>query len=273
VVLAGNVVNALAMFNWRGDVVWVNTVPYAPVLDFVSGGLFLLGVTWCVSSLIQTREPVWAYLLVSLFVLMLPSMLSISFPGENPSVVRTGGAGPVAALLVAIPLHAGIGWGMRTLSGPALKLVVPLVAVLLMGLATAASYQRYFVEYPTQYRYWAVNVSEMAGVIDGFARSIGSYENAYVKHSPDWLFQDMKNVGFEIGQPDWDNVLFTTGEVLSHRTQMGNKLYIIHKDDEEAVRAFQQRFPEGQLRTQASATPGKEFLVFFVPDPEAEGPK
>ena len=262
-VLFSNVINALLMFNWKGDVVWVNTIPFDPVLDYVSGGLFLLGVGWCVFSLVRQREPVAGYLLVSLFVLLLPSILSLSFPAENPSVVRSGGADPIVALLVAAPLYLTSRRMAELWPRAAGRAAPALLLVAVMVLAVRVNFDRYFIDYPVQYRQASVNSTEMADVIKGFARSVGSYQNAYIKSWPYWV--DTRNVAFEIGDPSWNNVLMTTEDVLHHQPPPGNKLYIINSSDKDAVKAFQQRFPEGQLRVEKSETPGKDFLVFFVP--------
>jgi len=263
VVFAGNVVNGLAMFNWRGDVVWVNTVPGDPVLDYVSGGLFLLGVAWCLFSLLKDREPISAYLVAALLILMLPSMLSIAFPGENPSVVRAGGDTPIVSLIVAAPVYLvasklGQGW-----PGRAGRWAVSVALFLVMAVAARASFDRYFVDYAIQYRHSSINSSEIAAVINGFARSIGARQNAYIKSWPYWV--DTRLVAFAMGDPDWNNVLMTPDDVSRQTPPPGNKLYILNKDDKEAVQRLQQKFPQGQLREQPSVTPGKEFLVFFVP--------
>ncbi|HEU5317668.1 MAG TPA: glycosyltransferase family 39 protein, partial [Chloroflexota bacterium] len=57
-----NVKNALLMFNWRGDVVWVNTIPGERMLDPVSGALFLLGCVYGVYRLVRFRELPFLYL-------------------------------------------------------------------------------------------------------------------------------------------------------------------------------------------------------------------
>jgi hypothetical protein len=262
-VLLSNVSNALLMFNWRGDVVWVNTIPYDPVLDYVSGGLFLLGIGWCIFSLTKQREPVAAYLLAALFALLLPSILSLSFPGENPSVVRTGGATPIVALLVAAPVY--LSWKrMRELwPGRLGRTATALLLVAVLALAARVNFDRYFTDYPAQYNQSSVNSTEMAAVIEGFSRSIGSHQNVYIKSWPYWV--DTRNVAFCMRDPSWNNVLMTTEDVLRHQPPQGNRLYIINPADKDAVATFQQRFPEGQLRTEKSATPGKDFIVFFVP--------
>lgn len=263
-VLRENLANGLLMFNWRGDTVWVNTIPMDPVLEYVTGGLFVLGVVWCLYEMIRHREPVGGYLLVALLVMLLPSVLSLSFPQENPSVIRAGGATPFVALLVAAPVYLAT----RRLSelwptdlGRAL--VVGMLAILLT-LAVRVEHDRYFVDFATQYRNSARNATEIAAVMGNFARSVGTLQNAYIKAWPHWV--DTRNVAFSLGAPDWNNVLNTPADVAGHIPQPGNRLYVLNRDDRESVRMLQQRFPEAQLWERPSASPGKQFLVLFVPE-------
>jgi hypothetical protein len=261
----GNLREALLMFNWRGDVVWVNTIPHDPALDYVTGGLFLLGVAWAIHAVIVHHERVPAYLLVGLLASMLPSVLSLAFPGENPSVVRGGAAGVFAVLLAAVPLHLtarrlGDLWP-NWRGGLAVAATIGLVFLM----AGRVNYERYFVEYDRQYRQSAINTTEVSRLITGFSDSVGSAQNVYIKSWPHWL--DTRSVAFNIGQPEWNNVLMTHEDLISHTPPSGNKLYILNKDDMEGARLLQHRFPGGELRRQTSEIPGREFLLFFVPDP------
>jgi hypothetical protein len=262
-VLAGNVINGLAMFNWRGDVVWVNTVPHDPLLDYVTGGLFALGLAWCLRSLVKHREPVAAYLLMALLIAMLPSILSIAFPGENPSAVRAGAAGVFAVLIAAMPLHLMARWIQSESPGGRRALLAGAIVVIVLVMVGQAGYERYFGAYDQQYRQSAINATEISRVIVGFSSSIGSSENVYIKSYPHWV--DTRNVAFSIGQPAWNNVLMTGDDLLRHNPPQGNRLYVMHRDDAEGARLLQQRFPEGQLQRKASQVRGREFLVFFVP--------
>src|SRR5690606_22092124 len=81
----GNVKNALLMFNYRGDVVPINTIPESAVLGLVSGALFVPGLVYLLVRLLRHRQRCDLYLLVALAFLLLRSNLSLAFHGENPS--------------------------------------------------------------------------------------------------------------------------------------------------------------------------------------------
>ena len=103
-IFGSNVLEALLFFNWSGDAVWVNTIPRLPILDPVSGGLIVIGASWCAYRLIAHREVRYGYLGILVFAGMLPSVMSIAYPGENPSTVRMGAVIPLAAVVTATGL-------------------------------------------------------------------------------------------------------------------------------------------------------------------------
>jgi hypothetical protein len=269
-VFVNNVKNALLMFNWQGDIVWVNTIPNKPVLDEVTGALFLIGAVLALARLIRRREAMPAYLLTSLFVLLLPSILSLSFPGENPSVVRAGGAFPIVFILAALP---PVLLGRRiaqVLGKSAGRVVVAVLLAAMLVLTIGLNLQRYFVEYERQYRLSAINSSEMAAVIRGFDQSVGTYQNAFVKTWPYWV--DTRLIGIQLGdlanvhQEGWSHAVDDLAQIESHKALSGNKLYILHIDDHDAVAKLLAVYPQGQLMRHVSPTPNKDFLVFFVPE-------
>ena len=78
------------MFNWSNGGVWFHSVPDRPALDVVTGALFLTGVLLIMVRYAQKRR--WLdVLLASMPILLLPSILSLAFPDENPSLNRTAG--------------------------------------------------------------------------------------------------------------------------------------------------------------------------------------
>ena len=48
-VLMSNIRNALLMYNWKGDVAWINAAPNRPEMDVFAGTLLILGgAAWIV---------------------------------------------------------------------------------------------------------------------------------------------------------------------------------------------------------------------------------
>ena len=91
-IFLSNVWNALRMFNFDDGEIWVHSVAHRPALDVVSGALFVIGVVLVLVRYIRRRHWLDLFLLVSIPLLLLPSILSIAFPRENPALNRAGGA-------------------------------------------------------------------------------------------------------------------------------------------------------------------------------------
>jgi len=258
----GNVKNALLMFNYRGDTVWVNTVPGDPVLNWVTGSLFVLGVAYVVWRFVQHGDRRSIYVLLSLFGLLLPSILSLAYPQENPSVVRAGGAVPIAALLAALPLYVTAD-GLRRGFGQAGRWAAgALIAVMLM-VGARSTYEWYFVKYDQQYRMSAWNSTEMGQVVRGFAGSVGDMAHAYHVAYPFWV--DTRNIAINAGDITWRNAILDIEQARAHTNDPAPKLYLLHVDDQKSLAFLQSLFPEGRVTRYQSATPTKGFLVFFVP--------
>lgn len=267
-ILLENVKDALLMFNYRGGPVWVNTVPGDPVLDPVTGGLFVLGVAFVLWRLLFRGDRRGTYLLLSLFILLLPSALSLAFPGENPSVVRAGGAIPIVALLAALPVQAVV----RALddalpSGGRWRMLV-LLAALFATMAVLTN-GWYFGEYAWQYRRAAWNTTEMGRVARAFADSVGGLDQVY--HIPYPWWADTRNIGINAGDVTWKNAVHDLDDLQDHVADRWPKLYLLHVDDLAARNALQFYFPAGRLQRYQSAVPGQDFLIYFVPgwDPSA----
>ncbi len=115
-IFLSNTWNALTMLNWNDGVVWVNSLPNRPALDVVSGALFLIGVVLLLVRYLQKRHWLDLFLIISIPILMLPSILALAFPSENPEMNRTGGALVPTFLIVALALD-GLITGLRPSAG------------------------------------------------------------------------------------------------------------------------------------------------------------
>lgn len=261
-ILWRNVKDALLMFNYRGDTVWVNTVPGSPTLNWVTGSLFVLGAAFVVWRFVQYGDRRSIYVVLSLFVLLFPSILSLTYPEENPSVVRAGGAVPLATLLAALPLHATAEALRRSVGRIGLWMAAGLTVVLLV-VAARSTYDWYLVEYDQQYRRSAWNTTEMGETIRGFDESVGDMEHAYHVAYPHWA--DTRNIAINAGDITWHNAILDIQQVQAHANDPAPKLYLLHVDDQNSLAVLQSLFPEGQVTRYQSAIPTKDFLIFFVP--------
>ena len=258
-----NNINGLAMWNWRGDLVWVNTIPGRPVLDFISGALLVFGVVYLLLRLVLRRDRVAGALLLVIPILLLASTLSLAFPIENPSVVRAGGAIPVVFLIVAYPLW--ILWKRirQIWPKPNGRWVGALTLGVIVGAAALVNRNMYFVEYPAQYIGPAQNASEMGSVVKAFAQSIGSYDRAWVCEHPYWA--DTRAIGIYAGQLGWAQVL-PADQFATMASDPRPLLVILNMQGKDCIANLRADFPTGTLSVYHSARgSSKDFLVYFVP--------
>ncbi len=258
-VLGGNLVNAALMFNWTGDQAWPNSIPGDPALDYVTGGLFLFGVVYALYRLVRFREHAYALLLVGLVVMLLPTALAIAFPIENPSNARAGGAIPFVFIVAALPMA----WILRSVKANWSPLAAAALAVLLVAVMARVNYVRYFRDFNNSYLDHSWNSDDVARVIRGFANTVGDFDHAYILLYPHWI--DTRNVAINMGRIGWDQTLANADAAVSLKSDGMNKLFVLNSQDQNNLARLQDIFPNGQLRTFHSETPGHDFVVWYVP--------
>lgn len=258
-----NVKNALLMFNYRGDVVPMNTVPESPVLDMVTGALFILGMAFLLWRLFRYRERRDLFLLLSFFVFLLPSILSLAFPLENPSVVRAGGAIPFVMLIVALPLLA-IWQRLRQLPGRASSLLAVVLLAGLLIFATRENYRWYFGRYEQNTLQSLWNSTQMGQVVRAYVAS-GRVDLAHVYHVAYPFWVDTRNIAINAGDITWNNAILTPADIAALPNDGTPRLFLLFPDDYQTMTMLYQTFPAGQLNRYPSHRPGKDFYLFYVP--------
>ncbi len=255
---------AMLMFNWDDGEIWVHSVTHRPALDVVSAVLFALGYVFVLVRYLQKRGWLDAFLLLAIPVLLLPSTLSLAFPGENPSLNRTGAAGVVVFVIAAMALDGLYNAFRGVSSGRGRRLGA---LILLGGLLSVSAFQNYdlvFHQFAAQFRAGAWNTSDMGRVIRGFVMMGNPVENAWVVPYPHWV--DTRLVGIQSGFVMRDAALFTgsLGESLS---VPGNKLFIVKHDDAVSLQTLQDLYPAGTWVLFDSDLEGKDFYIFSVLSP------
>ena len=258
-----NLKNALLMFNCKGDVVSVNTIPNEPVLGIASGGLLILGLAYIVWRLLAHGDVRSAVMLVCLFFLLLPSILSLAYPHENPSVVRTGGAIPFVMIMAAIPLTT-ILLRLRSSSFRVGEPLAALVVTSLILLAVFDNYTWYFVDYDQQYRRSIWNATEMGAVLQAFEEEGGNVNQAYHIPFPHWV--DTRNIGINAGHVRWNNAVNDPQTLYDHVTLPRPQIYFLNPADTGNLETLLELFPNGRIERYNSTREGKNFIIFRVPD-------
>ena len=257
-----NLWNGITMFFYSNGETWVHSIPYRPALGVVSASLFFLGCLFLVIRYIRQRNWLDIFLLLSIPLLLMPSILSLAFPRENPSLNRTGGAIVPVFLIVGLALD-----GLLTSVASRWKPSTGKVAAwgLVLFLLAWSSFQNYdlvFNQYYQEFRMSAWNTSEMGQVIRGFADSVGSLDSAWVIPYPYWA--DTRLVGINAGYPTKDYAI-PREQLAETLATPGPKLFIFNLEDQETLIRLHSLYPQGWLQEYKSKVPTKDFLIYFVP--------
>ena len=253
-----NLWNSMRMFNWDDGEIWVNSLPHRPALDVVTGALFIIGIVLMIARYIRKRDWRDLFLLISIPLLLLPSILSLAFPGENPALNRSGGAAVPAIIVSALALDGfveGLGTGKRR------QFIAYSLTGILLFVSTYQNFDLVFNQFDTQFRAGAWNTSEMGKVIKEFDESYGETDTVWIVPFPYWV--DTRLPGVWAGIPNRDFAMWTDNLATTLDAPYP-KLFIFWPEDRDAEKTLTQLYPNGILNRYTSATPGKDFMVFFV---------
>jgi hypothetical protein len=255
-----NLWKALIMFAWDNGEVWVLSIPHHPALDIVSAALFHLGIVLLFVRYLRQRHWIDLFLLLSIPLLMMPSILSLAFPQENPILNRTAGAIVPVFLVVGLCLD-GLLRGIKAITGtPRGARLAWGMGIFLLFWSSLHNYGLVFDKYQQNYELSAWNTSEMGEVVHDFGTIFGSTENVWVVAFPHWV--DTRLVGINAGEPQRD--LAIQPDMLSETAAtLGAKLFMIKPEDESAVQTLQALYPQGTLQVYESQV-DKDFLLFLV---------
>ncbi len=268
-VFFSNLWNALKMFNWDDGEIWVHSVTHRPALDVVTGALFLAGVVLLLVRYVRSRNWTDLFLLLSVPLLQLPSILSLAYPGENPALNRAGGALVPVFVIVALALD-GLWTGLRSrLTGRGGAILTWSLMLVLAAWSSFQNYDLVFRQYARQFDGGAWNSSEMGAVIEQFGLIYGETDTVWIVPYPYWVDTRLPGVWAGIPNRDfaaWPEQLETTLEVS------GPKLFILNVEDASSLARLQELYPQGTCSRFVSETglEGKDFLIYFVP-PAAAG--
>jgi hypothetical protein len=262
-----NTWKALSMLSWSGGVVWVTSIPDYPAIGIAAGALFYTGAVLIVLRYILNQNWLDLFLLLSIPILMLPSILSLAFPSENPNLYRTGGAAVIVFLIIAISLDSLMRSLENRIPSPwGIRLAWSAFAVLIL-ISAFQNHDLVFNKYYQQYRLSAQNTSEMGKVIRGFVDAGGSPGGVWVMGYPHWA--DTRLVAINAGYPKANFALFSD-KLIDTLEIDPPKLFIIHPDDKASLDALPRYYENGWLYRYDAAVEGKDFMVFTVPPSESD---
>ncbi len=257
-IFLSNLYKALLMFNWDNGAIWVHSLPGRPALDVVTGALFVMGIVLLIVRYVSQRDWRDLLLLVSIPILLLPSVLSLAFPGENPSLNCTGGAAVAVFVVSALALDGFV----SSFGGNKWRVFI---AYILTGLLFAASaFQNYdlvFNKFDANFKLGAWNTSEMGGLISEFRDKYGETDSVWIVPYPHWV--DTRLPGVWAGIPNRDFALWPQNFTETINVP-GPKMIMYRVDDLKTENALKHLYPNGVLTRYTSKYPGKDFMVLRI---------
>ncbi|MEI8131322.1 MAG: glycosyltransferase family 39 protein [Leptolinea sp.] len=257
-----NLWRACIMFFYDNGTIWVHSIPIRPALDVVSAALFLIGLVVSVLRYIKQRDWRIPFLIFSIPFLMLPSILSLAFPDENPCLNRTAGA--------LVPVFLIAAFGMDTLvrnirnqaSGWRGWFAAGSVGGLLLLTSVMQNYILVFDQFDKNYINNALNTSQIGAVIRQFTAVYGDSDSAYVVGYPYWV--DTRLVGINAGYPTKDFAIWPDKfqETLANKRA---KLFILNMEDTQDRDMLRQLYPDYYETVYQGWVPTKNFIGFLVP--------
>lgn len=257
-IFLSNLYKGVLMFNWDDGQIQTHSVVHRPALDMFTAALFLLGVFFLIVRYIRQRDWRDMFLLVAIPVMILPSVLSLAFPNENPAMNRAGGASVVVFVIGALALD-----GLVSSFGSGLKrkvIAFSLVGVLFAGVAYF-NYDLVFNQFGPAFAAMNWNSSEMGKVITDFENKHGQTDTVWIVPYPYWV--DTRLPGSWAGIPNRDFAMWQD-HLSDSLAYPAPKLFMYWNADTETERILKELYPNGEVTRYTSAFPGKDFFIFLV---------
>jgi len=261
VILLKNLWNASIMYFWSDGQIWVHSVTDSPALDVLSAALYFLGVVLLLVRYIKFRTWQHLALLLSVPLLMLPSILSLAFPDENPALNRAAGAMVPVFLIIALSLDGVMSAVEKQLTSRRGSPLAWGMAAILTFFAVLGNYDLVFSQYQRAYQLASWNTAEMGKIIHDFGVIYGSTETAYVLPYPYWV--DTRLVGMIAGDTTRDYAIppdLIAKTVNDYRP----KMFLVYPEDQAGLDKLRQLFPQGNVWIYESKI-GKNFYIDLVP--------
>jgi hypothetical protein len=193
---------------------------------------------------------------------MLPSILSLAFPDENPSLNRTAGALVPVFLITAFGLDALVVNIRKQSSGWRGWFAAGCVGGLLLLISVLQNYILVFDQYDKIYINNSLNTSQIGAVIRDFADVYGDPNSAYVVGYPYWV--DTRLIGMNAGYPTKDFAIWPDKfqETVANKRA---KLFILNIEDTHDLDLLRQLYPDYFETVYPGWQPINNFIGLLVP--------
>ena len=254
--------NALSMPFWKDGNTWFISVTDRPGLDVVTAAFYFIGLAIVFIRWLKDRKWLDLFLLLSIPLLMLPSIMALAFPNENPSPSRLGGAAVPIIIIAVVGFQSVFGSLWQQSKGNFGKVVISIFAAFLVFVSARQNYDIVFNQYRISYANATWNTKEMGEVCKDFIDSVGTPETCYVSGLAYWA--DTRLVAVQAGYPDKDFALWPE-HYADSLSNPNAKLFIVKADATDDLAKLKQLYPNGFGTLHKSSIEGRDFIAFFVP--------
>lgn len=257
-ILARNLWKTALMFNYQGDHVSLANPPFTPQLDPLLAALFVLGMAYC---LYRWRRGANALLLVVFGSMLLPGALSLAFPQEVPSAVRTSSALGVLFLFPAVSLDLLWRRAQGLIPSERSQWMGTCALLPLLSWICLLNFRAYFVSYEASLpnRNYPFHRA-LAEAVDDFAGE----GPAYIKYVPYWVDGDVVRLQLRRQPPQWNNVVPAVPFDQIHLKPGERLLVILHPHDDEALAQLRAHYPCHVVLTHRNQYGEPVFLKFIT---------
>ena len=261
-VFLSNTWNAITMPFWQDGSTWVISVTNRPALDVVTAALYFIGLVVVIIRWIKNRTWQDLFLVLSIPVLMLPSILALAFPIENPSLSRAGGAIVPIIIIAAIGLQSLLVSLWQKCKGAFGKGLVVILALGMVFLSASQNYDLVFNQYNNSYANATWNTKEIGDTCKDYIDSVGAPDTCYVVGLAYWV--DTRLVAMVAGYPTMDYAIWPKdiGNTLSDSRA---KMFIVRADQADQITQLKQIYPTGFETLHKSPVEGRDFIAYLVP--------
>ncbi|MGD0004357.1 MAG: glycosyltransferase family 39 protein [Anaerolineaceae bacterium] len=267
-IFMSNLWKAWVMFFWDNGNIWVHSVVGRPALDVVTAALYFLGSLLLLIRYIRNHHWLDLFMLLSVPLFLMPSILSLAFPDENPSLNRTSGAIIPVFMIASIALEGILAGLVKRVKSRRMGIGVASVLVLFLFTWSASqNFDLVFHQFDKQFMAGAWNTDEMGKIIRAFADSIGTEDSAYVVPYPYWV--DTRLVGINAGFPVKDYALWPEN-FKDTLAEPHAKLFLVKNEDQKDLDALVALYPQSTYWLYHSKLEGKEFWILLVPPQPGE---
>ena len=250
------------MFFWDNGDVWVHSIPHRPALGLVDAALFFFGAILVIARYVRKLNWRDLFLLVSIPILLLPSILSLAFPNENPNLNRTAGAYVPVFIILALGFDALLSGVRKKIEGRFGMLVTAGIAGVLLLASLGINADLFFNQYATEYNQSIWNTAEMGQVMKGFSEVVGTSDTTWVVGYPYWV--DTRLVSINAGYPDRNPEIRADG-IAQTLADPRAKLFMLNPIDTSSLDLLRVQYPQGRFWLHKSPIEGKDFMLYMVP--------